>query len=212
MAVSVMLAISGMSPGSGADSIAARTAARPRCRIGGMSPNDATRAAASGSERGRHRRLSAGGSLCGKHIRAFGHGRADGRLGEQVEAALGGLLEHRLGGRQRIHRRGLDGEHGRALLLGGGGIAGVGVDTARRLEDVGYHRAGQHGLHVNVVSCRADSNVQLQAFGQRQHRVLAHDVGRLQAGSPPPRRPTTGSTPRPARRLAIILGRKARTP
>ena len=39
----------GMSSGCGADSIASRTAARPRSRIGGIGPNEATRAAASGS-------------------------------------------------------------------------------------------------------------------------------------------------------------------
>ena len=154
------------------------------------------------------------GLLRGKHIRPFGHGRPDGvGLGEQVEAAIGGLLEHGSAAARRIHGRGLDVEHGRALCLGGCGIAGfVGVDPACRLEDVGYHRAGQHRLHVNVVVMSGRLNVEMQALGQRQHRVLAHDVGRLQAESPRPPPTDDRFHTHAGSSVAIILGRNARTP
>ncbi len=132
----------------------------------------------------RKRHLSAGDRCAASTFARSFHRRRDGLLGKQIEPALGGLLEHRLGGRQRIHRCGLDVKHGGALRLSGSDIASVRVDSARRFEDVGYHCARQHGLHVNMVIVTGRLNIQMQAFGQREHCVFAHDVGRLQRNRP----------------------------
>jgi len=88
--------------------------------------------------------------LRGKDFSTLGHGRADiVGLGQQIEATGGGLVEHHLGGRERIHCVGLDVQHRGALTFSGVDIP-VG-DSACCFEDVGHHRTWQHGLHVDVI-------------------------------------------------------------
>src|SRR6185437_4586184 len=47
-------------------------------------------------------------------------------------------------------------------------------------EDVGYHRPGHHGLHVNVVAVSGRVNIEVEAFRQCEYGVLARDIGTLQ--------------------------------
>ena len=58
--------------------------------------------------------------MCGKHIRTRRHRSADRFFGEQTEPARGGLLEQRLGSRQRIQP---------------GDLLGVRVRDVRRLSE-----------------------------------------------------------------------------
>jgi hypothetical protein len=116
--------------------------------------------------------------LRSQNVGPLGHRRADVlRLRQQVEPAIDRLVEHHLRGSHRIHCGGLDVEHGDPLRLRGVDVT-VG-DPAGGFEDVRGDRARQHGLHMNVV-VPGVLHLQRQALGQRQHRVLAHDVGRLQ--------------------------------
>ena len=200
--------------------MACRTAVSPRSRIGGMTPKDATRAAASGSSAwnfghfcaGSNRRFvrSCGGTLARKHIGALGHRRSDVvRLCQQVEPSFGGLLEHHLGGRHRIHRLGLDVEHGLALGFRGRDVTGV--DAARRLEDVGRHRTGQDGLHVDVIvagvlrppDCRHSVSARTACL------LMMYGACRGTTATPPieDRFHTHAGVA-----ASIILGRNARTP
>lgn len=74
--------------------------------------------------------------LAGQYSGTFGHRRADVvRLGDEIEAAGGRLIEDHLRGGEWVHRGGFDIEHGRALLLGSVGVPGI--DSARGFEDVG---------------------------------------------------------------------------
>ena len=83
--------------------------------------------------------------MVGKGIGPLGHGRADVlRLGEQIEPALRGLLEHHFGRGKRVHRPGLDIEH-----PGPGELRGTVVGIARAIVDREATQGGDLLANVN---------------------------------------------------------------
>ncbi len=75
----------------------------------------------------------------------------------------------------------------------------------------GHHSAGQHRLDVQVVIVARGLHLQVQALGERQDRMLAHDVGACRGTTATPpiedKFHTHAGLP-----LDIILGRNALIP
>ena len=82
--------------------------------------------------------------------------------------------------------------------------------TTRGLEDVGYHRTWEHGLNVDVVVSGV-LDLEVQALGEREHRVLLMVYGACSGTTATPpiddRFHTHAGAP-----ASIILGTKALIP